>query len=91
MYKLVFSVIVASMRPLVLEPLTSHCCAAESRAWVTTLEDVRRINGREEAVVLTDDGKTIVCWHPQPDIPYEMTMVCGAAGPNYHVAVLVAS
>ncbi|MPC26347.1 39S ribosomal protein L42, mitochondrial [Portunus trituberculatus] len=45
----------------------------ESRAWVSSLEEVRRINGREEAVVMTDDSKTIVCWHPQPDIPYEMT------------------
>ncbi|KAK8395140.1 hypothetical protein O3P69_006113 [Scylla paramamosain] len=52
----------------------------ESRAWVSTLEEVRRINGREEAVVLTDDGKTVVCWHPQPDIPYEMTKVCGTGG-----------
>lgn len=48
---------------------------AERRALITTLEEVRHINGREEAVVVTDDGNTIVCWHPQPDIPYEMTRV----------------
>lgn len=42
---------------------------------MSTLEEVRQINGREEAVVMTDDGSTIVCWHPQPDIPYEMTRV----------------
>ncbi|XP_068205025.1 large ribosomal subunit protein mL42-like [Palaemon carinicauda] len=30
--------------------------------------------GRDEAVVITDDGRTIVAWHPEPQIPYEMTM-----------------
>jgi len=30
-------------------------------------------NGREEAVVVTDDGSTIVCWHPEPKIPYHLT------------------
>lgn len=44
-----------------------------------TLHQRCRVNGREEAVVVTDDGSTIVCWHPEPEIPYEMTMVCDAA------------
>lgn len=22
---------------------------------------------------MTDDGNTIVCWHPEPQVPYEMT------------------
>ncbi|XP_068215726.1 uncharacterized protein [Palaemon carinicauda] len=30
--------------------------------------------GHEEAVVITNDGRTIVAWHPEPQIPYEMTM-----------------
>ena len=31
--------------------------------------------GREEAVVITDDEKTIVCWHPEPQVPYHLTKV----------------
>ncbi|KAG0702589.1 39S ribosomal protein L42, mitochondrial [Chionoecetes opilio] len=64
---------------IALVVLQDQCFVSERRAWVTTLEEVRRINGREEAVVMTDDGKTIVCWHPQPDIPYEMTAPLPAA------------
>ncbi|KAK3917422.1 39S ribosomal protein L42, mitochondrial [Frankliniella fusca] len=24
-------------------------------------------------VVVGDDGRTLVCWHPEPEIPYELT------------------
>lgn len=27
----------------------------------------------EEAVVLTDDGRVVVCWHPEVPVPYELT------------------
>ncbi|XP_018008597.1 39S ribosomal protein L42, mitochondrial [Hyalella azteca] len=29
--------------------------------------------GREEAVILSNDGEMFVCWHPQPVIPYSCT------------------
>ncbi|KAL7635247.1 UNVERIFIED_CONTAM: hypothetical protein RMT77_014234 [Armadillidium vulgare] len=28
-------------------------------------------DGREEAVVVSDDGNVVVCWHPEPKFPYE--------------------
>lgn len=56
--------------------------AAETRVWASTFQELCRTNGREEAVVVTDDGNTIVCWHPQPDIPYEMTRPLPAAPPE---------
>lgn len=28
---------------------------------------------RDEKVVTTSDGSVIVCWHPEPKFPYEMT------------------
>ena len=28
---------------------------------------------REEKVVLNEDGSIIVCWHPEPKFPYELT------------------
>lgn len=27
----------------------------------------------EDPIVVTDDGKTIVCWHPEKEFPYECT------------------
>lgn len=24
-------------------------------------------------VVVADDGRTLVCWHPEPEVPYELT------------------
>lgn len=31
--------------------------------------------GREEAVVLSKDKEVLVCWHPEPTIPYDCTRV----------------
>ncbi|CAN8017377.1 unnamed protein product [Ixodes persulcatus] len=28
---------------------------------------------KSHMIVLTDDGSTIVCWHPEPEFPYEHT------------------
>ena len=28
---------------------------------------------REEKVVVNEDGSVIVCWHPEPKFPYELT------------------
>ncbi|CAN7988384.1 unnamed protein product, partial [Ixodes hexagonus] len=28
---------------------------------------------RSHKIVLTDDGSTIVCWHPEEEFPYEHT------------------
>lgn len=27
----------------------------------------------EDTIVITDDASTIVCWHPKPSVPYELT------------------
>merc|ERR1711915_709352 len=32
-----------------------------------------KVPNKDEAVVVTDDGRTIVCWHPEPVVPYELT------------------
>ncbi|XP_066990326.1 large ribosomal subunit protein mL42 [Macrobrachium rosenbergii] len=48
-----------------------------NRGTMGFVKNVRRASstpGRKEAVVVTDDGKTIVAWHPEPQIPYEMTV-----------------
>lgn len=31
--------------------------------------------GRTEAVVISDDKRVVVCWHPEPIIPYSATQV----------------
>jgi len=31
--------------------------------------------GREEAVVLSKEKDFLICWHPEPQIPYECTQV----------------
>ena len=28
---------------------------------------------REEKIVTNEDGSIIVCWHPEPKFPYELT------------------
>ncbi|XP_071541634.1 large ribosomal subunit protein mL42 [Panulirus ornatus] len=51
----------------VLLPTTGTCL------WMSSFQRPWKVRGREEAVVVTDDGKTVVCWHPEPEIPYELT------------------
>merc|ERR1712020_577673 len=34
---------------------------------------LRRVPYREERVVTNEDGSVIVCWHPEPKFPYELT------------------
>ncbi|KAG7154071.1 39S ribosomal protein L42-like [Homarus americanus] len=45
----------------------------ERRLQLSSFQQAWKDRGREEAVVVTDDGNTIVCWHPEPQVPYEMT------------------
>lgn len=50
------------------------CNAGKFGGGVVSMRHSAKVPGREEAVVITDDGKTIVCWHPEPQVPYELSM-----------------
>ena len=34
---------------------------------------LRKAAYREERIVTNQDGSVIVCWHPEPKFPYELT------------------
>ena len=41
-------------------------------------QSVRGLNGqsgayRQERIVLNEDGSVIICWHPEPKFPFELT------------------
>ncbi|KAK3857479.1 hypothetical protein Pcinc_036270 [Petrolisthes cinctipes] len=59
-----------------MTPMGQRC------AWVSSLRELKEVSGREDAVVLTKDGSTIVCWHPEPLIPYQCTMPLPEAPPE---------
>ncbi|KAK8729128.1 hypothetical protein OTU49_008639 [Cherax quadricarinatus] len=45
----------------------------ETRVHLSSYQQAWKARGREEAVVVTDDGNIVVCWHPELKVPYEMT------------------
>ncbi|KAK4291447.1 hypothetical protein Pmani_035730 [Petrolisthes manimaculis] len=49
---------------------------------VSSVRELKKMFGNEESVILTQDGSTIVCWHPQPIIPYQCTMPLPDAPPE---------
>lgn len=59
-----------SSRTTIFKALFAH---AEKLLISNSCRQMSNTNGREEAVVVTDDGSTIVCWHPEPKVPYHMT------------------
>jgi hypothetical protein len=40
---------------------------------MTPLRGLRTANYRDERVTTNSDGSVIVCWHPEPKFPYEMS------------------
>ncbi|XP_042881282.1 39S ribosomal protein L42, mitochondrial-like [Penaeus japonicus] len=59
-----------SSRRTVFNALLSN---AEKLLISSSQRQMSNSTGREEAVVVTDDGNTIVCWHPEPKVPYHLT------------------
>ncbi|XP_037519104.1 39S ribosomal protein L42, mitochondrial [Rhipicephalus sanguineus] len=47
-------------------------CAPHQRQSCSTSQVLQKSQSKER-IVLTDDGSTIVCWHPQEEFPYEHT------------------
>lgn len=46
-------------------------CSTLRRISLVAKRFVHTVGGRSSWVVLTDDGSTIVCWHPEQPFPYE--------------------
>ena len=50
----------------------TYCQARSIRSSAPVLSNEKK-KVDEEVVVLTDDGRVVVCWHPEVPVPYELT------------------
>ncbi|XP_014248259.1 39S ribosomal protein L42, mitochondrial [Cimex lectularius] len=54
------------------------------RRWDSAARAVRNFSSRtiEDPIVVTDEGSTIVCWHPEKSFPYECTTPMPLSAPK---------